>query len=143
MVLAFFMGTFVFAEYAAAAKEIGRHGRFIAYDDGTVMDTSTNLMWAARDNGSDINWYNAKSYCESYSGGGYTGWRMPTVDELAGLYGSGNYASVIKLTGDRVWASETRTGYEAVYFQFGYGKPHWTYQGYHIGHRALPVRSGK
>jgi hypothetical protein len=28
--------------------------RFIAYDNGTVLDTETNLMWAANDNGSDI-----------------------------------------------------------------------------------------
>jgi hypothetical protein len=53
------------------AKEIKRDGRFIAYDDGTVLDTKTKLMWAARDNGSNINWANAKSYCENYRGGGY------------------------------------------------------------------------
>jgi len=39
-----------------ARKEIGKDGRFIAYDDGTVLDTRTNLMWAAKDNGSNINW---------------------------------------------------------------------------------------
>jgi hypothetical protein len=43
-------------------------------------------MWAAKDNGSDINWENAKSHCENYRGGGYKDWRMPTQDELAGLY---------------------------------------------------------
>ena len=67
-------------------KETARDGSFIAYDNGTVLDTRTNLMWAAKDNGSDINWANAKSYCENYRGGGYTDWRMPTQDELAGLY---------------------------------------------------------
>ncbi len=69
-----------------AANEIKRDGRFIAYDDGTVLDTKTNLMWAAKDNGGRINWPNAKKYCESYRGGGYTDWRMPTQDELAGLF---------------------------------------------------------
>jgi Protein of unknown function (DUF1566) len=67
-------------------KIIAKDERFIAYADGTVLDTKTNLMWAARDNGSNINWYDAKSYCENYRGGGYTDWRMPTHDELAGLY---------------------------------------------------------
>jgi hypothetical protein len=71
------------------ANEIKRDGRFIAHDDGTVLDTRTNLMWAAKDNGSNINWANAKSYCENYRGGGYTDRRMPTQDELAGLYDAG------------------------------------------------------
>ncbi len=50
------------------AGETGKGGRFISYDNGTVLDTSTNLMWAAKDNGRDINWANAKSYCENYRG---------------------------------------------------------------------------
>ncbi len=41
--------------FLSAANEIKRDGRFIAYDNGTVLDTSTNLMWAAKDNGEDIN----------------------------------------------------------------------------------------
>ena len=36
--------------------EKGRDGRFVAYDNGTVLDTSTNLMWASKDNGNNINW---------------------------------------------------------------------------------------
>lgn len=46
----------------APAPATGRDDRFIAYDNGTVLDTSTNLMWASMDNGIDINWDNAKSY---------------------------------------------------------------------------------
>jgi len=49
--------------------EIGKDGRFIAYAEGTVGDTRTGLMWAAKDNGADINWQHAKSYCENYRGG--------------------------------------------------------------------------
>jgi hypothetical protein len=60
-------------------------GRFIAYDNGTVLDTRSNLMWAAKDNGSKVTWQDAKSYCANYRGGGYTDWRMPTLDEFAGL----------------------------------------------------------
>lgn len=67
-------------------RETGRDGRFIAYDNGTVWDTQTKLMWAAKDNGKDINWDDAKSYCENYRGGGYNNWRMPTLDELEELY---------------------------------------------------------
>jgi hypothetical protein len=71
-----------FAFVGGKAKD----SRFIAYNNGTVLDTQTKLMWAAKDNGKDINWEDAKAYCENYRGGGYTDWRMPTQDELAGLY---------------------------------------------------------
>jgi hypothetical protein len=137
----------------SSVTEIARDGRFIAYNNGTVLDTSTNLMWAAKNNGSDINWQGAKSYCENYRGGGYTDWRMPTADELAGLYGSGNYKNVIMISDLRVWASETR-GSEAATFCFFYSNTgflilrfggdgrQWVPQSYGSG-RALPVRSGK
>ena len=55
---------------SAESPETARDGRFIAYDNGTVLDTKTKLMWAAKDNGDYINWEDAKSYCEKYRGGG-------------------------------------------------------------------------
>jgi hypothetical protein len=133
----------------SGASEIGRDGRFIAYDNGTVLDTKTNLMWAAKDNGSDINWSNAKSYCENYRGGGYKDWRMPTQDELAGLYdsavtGKNGYklTNLIELTRCCPWASETR-GSEAAHFGLLLGGRDWYPQSYDFVCRALPVRSAK
>ncbi|MCX5908573.1 MAG: DUF1566 domain-containing protein, partial [Deltaproteobacteria bacterium] len=140
------------------AGETGRDGRFIAYSNGTVLDTRTNLMWAARDNGSDINWANAKSYCENYRGGGYSDWRMPTQDELAGLYDTAktyqsecrsifttldlHLTELIRLTCYALWASETR-GSEAAFFYFDSGTRNWYHQSRDLGARALPVRFGK
>lgn len=66
--------------------ETARDGRFIAYNNGTVLDTKTNLMWAAKDNGQGLDWEGAKSYCENFHAGGYTDWRMPYRDELPELY---------------------------------------------------------
>jgi hypothetical protein len=136
-------------------KEIKNDGRFIAYDDGTVLDTQTNLMWAARDNGSDINWQNAKSYCENYRGGGYSDWRMTTRDELAGLYDNGkgykatqqdydvHLTELIKLSSCCPWASEIKDSYGG-YFEFQIGRRGWmTRSSDVINFRALPVRSGK
>jgi hypothetical protein len=137
--------------------EKARDGRFIAYDNGTVLDTSTNLMWAAKDNGSGIIWPSAKSYCAKYRGGGYTDWRMPSQDELAGLYDkSKTYSCVcgwvdahltelIRLTCHLVFASETR-GDEAASFSFMTSGRSWGPQmtaGYVNLYRALPVRSAK
>src|SRR4030042_2035306 len=84
-VVAILSGAFIAVVYAAA-KESANGNRFIAYDNGTVLDRQTGLMWAAKDNGSDIDWSNAKRYCENYRGGDYTDWRLPTQDELAGVY---------------------------------------------------------
>ena len=136
----------------STGNEIKRDGRFIAYDNGTVLDTKTNLMWAERDNGSNINWANAKNYCENYRGGGYTDWRMPTQDELAGLYDeSKSYKScgqvvrlteLIHLTCTAPWTPETR-GSDAAYFYFPTGERLWILQSNDYGGRALPVRSGK
>jgi hypothetical protein len=148
MVVVILTGIFITAEYAVAG-ETGRDGRFIAYDNGTVSDTRTNLMWAAKDNGADIDWPSAKSYCENYRGGGYTDWRMPTQDELAGLYdsavtGKNDYklTNLIELTECCPWASETR-GSDAALFNFNYGVRYWDYQSPDFPARALPVRSGK
>jgi len=143
----------VYAGFAFAG-EIGRDGRFIAYDNGTVLDTQTNLMWAAKDNVNNINWQDAKSYCENYRGGGYTDWRMPTQDELAGLYDVAktykcaigvdvHLTELIKLYEYVLWASETR-GSEAADFSFYNGARYWTNQSNSaFGGKALPVRSGK
>ena len=101
------------AAHLLARKEIGNDGRFIAYDDGTVLDTRAGLMWAAKDNGKNITWANAKSYCENYRGGGYTDWRMPTGDELAGLYDGAvrgahecRLTNLIELTRCLTWVSK-------------------------------------
>ena len=138
---------------ASTATEIKRDGRFIAYGDGTVLDTQTSLMWAARDNGYNINWLTAKSYCENCRVGGYTDWRMPTQDELAGLYDiakaylsdcgrDAHLTGLIRLTCTAPWASETR-GSNAAIFGFDPGNPYWSPQSRDKGTRALPVRSAK
>lgn len=153
MVVTILIGTFITATYATT-EETKSDGRFIAYDNGTVLDTQTKLMWAAKDNASNINWRDARSYCERYRGGGYTDWRMPTQDELAGLYDAAKThkaecgydahltTELIHLSCSDVWASESR-GYESVYFSFIVGKRFW-YSWTGVNHyRALPVRSSK
>lgn len=116
---------------------------------GVVLDTKTGLMWAAKDNGGNINWFGAKNYCESYKGGGYAGWRMPTQDELASLHEGKGHEKGIQLTADFLWASETRPssggwgGSETAYFGFNGGYRDWIHTSYALNARALPVRSGK
>jgi len=149
-------GAFVATSGYAAPKEKANDGRFIAYNNQTVLDTKTNLMWAAKDNGSNISWDDAKSYCENYRGGGYTDWRMPTSDELADLYNSGKSrpaacktgysihaaTELIDITCFALWTSETH-GSDAAVFGFGRGYKMWMRQSLAILSRAMPVRSVK
>ncbi len=133
-----------------------RDGRFVLYEDGTVLDTQTNLLWAAADNGKDIDWKGAKAYCEKYRGGG---WRMPTQDELMTLLGDRNGATsgfdccsgcsnyiatrLIRLSCTWVWASDTKdNGSAAAHVHFNHGARYWTPPSYSFLNRALPVRSG-
>jgi len=117
-------------------------GNFIACSNGTVLDTRTNLMWAGEDNKFGISWTDADSYCENYRVGGYTDWRMPTIDELEGLYEIGYYKNLIQITGWYVWASETYSS-DAAIFHFTGGGRGWLPQSGGLGTRALPVRSAK
>ncbi len=146
IVVAILMGTFITVK-SSIAGEKARDGRFIAYDNGTVLDTKTKLMWAAKDNGSNIYWQDAKSYCENYRGGGYTDWRMPTQDELSELYDeaiTGKYGhhltKLITLTWCCVWASEEKRG--GFYADFNFIKGVRRSASFN-SRRALPVRSSK
>ena len=123
--------------------------RFVDHVDGTVTDTKTGLMWAAKDNGSPINWPDALFYCQNYSVSGYTDWRMPTLAELASLYNPkdknkrGYHINrLFVISAQSCWASETR-GYKAARFNFTYGQVYWLRQAYSGPTRVLPVRSGK
>lgn len=132
----------------AIEKDIERLSRFVDHGDGTVTDTKTGLMWAAKDNGKDIKWPNAKSYCENYRGGGHTDWRLPTADEMANLYDPKeknrhgyHITKLIDLSYCGLWASETRGSSEAASFAFKFGRRRWNYK-FLPFNRALPVRAG-
>lgn len=138
----------------AGPEEISRDGSFIAYDDGTVADTRTGLMWAAKDNGKNINWNAAKRYCDNYSVGGYSDWRLPTIDELKGLYDKSKgypmdcdseyevyLTRLIHVSCWRVWSSEA-SGSSAAY-NFFCGARNWLHLWDSSDPRALPVRRGK
>lgn len=61
-------------------------GRFVARGDWIVHDTRTGLEWTRRDDDNALPWEEADRYCQTLSLDGQTGWRLPEIDELAGLY---------------------------------------------------------
>jgi hypothetical protein len=130
--------------------------RFIDNGDGTVTDTQTNLMWAASDNMGDINWHNAKIYCENppIAGYKYSDWRMPTIAELRALFDKNleRYETdcglpvrihpSIRISCAWVWSSEHRA-ISAYAFSFRKGYQYSTLKLDKNHFRALPVRSVK
>ncbi len=138
-------------------KVIANDGRFVAYDNGTVMDTKTGLMWASEDNGEDIDWNHAKEYCDTYRGGGYMDWRLPTADDLMGLYDEKQegykpeYAKsnwtvkltkFIRITCYCPWTSYAYHS-DATYFNFFNGNSVNGLRTSFGCRRVLPVRGGK
>lgn len=62
-----------------------RVGRFVDNQDGTVTDTETGLMWVKNgwrlDFFSALTWWEARKKVAAFRAGGYSDWRMPTVEE--------------------------------------------------------------
>ena len=72
----------------AMATAVEDSGRWELKEKGVIVDTFTDLQWTQRDNLYDINWPDAKAYCEALplAGGG---WRLPTIQELSQVYTAG------------------------------------------------------
>ena len=150
-IIVFFIVIVSFMIKPSFAAEDSDEGRFVAYDNGTVLDTQTNLLWASKDNGSNINWEDAKAFCENYEAAGYNDWRMPTKEELMSLYdrfifGNNGYhlTKLITLTGSYPWTSNVQ-GSEALVVGFGKDRQMWFPESvsHQSRNRVLPVRFGK
>jgi len=112
---------------------------------GYWFDPTTGLMWAAKDNGKDVNWHDADKYCRKLRVAGYSDWRLASLTELKaifdrnaaanGLYGAGSKKQVyvwhvrgdLFLTGLQEWSSTQRVDDHGVahglvwYFDFSRG----------------------
>jgi hypothetical protein len=125
-----------------AESAIERDERFVKYPSGIVKDTKTGLEWAV---GPDRNtsWKEARDWVLSLGIDG-GGWRMPTIEELKGLYQKGkgerNMTPLLKTTGWRVWAKETRGSPSEWYFDFYFGPRIWDFR-LTSRSRAFAVRS--
>ncbi|MFC1489401.1 DUF1566 domain-containing protein [Thermodesulfobacteriota bacterium] len=68
-----------------AVLRIPAEDRFVDNLDGTITDRQTNLMWIKNgwrlDFFSALTWWNARKKCDGFRHGGYTNWRLPTIEE--------------------------------------------------------------
>ena len=63
--------------------------RFAVYD-GMVLDKETGLVWEQEPFGDPMNWASAVGHCYEREVANRMGWRIPTVEELAGLVDNDN-----------------------------------------------------
>jgi hypothetical protein len=112
-------------------------------------DTAAGLTWAAKDNGADVNQGQAKEYCTALRIGGFSDWRLPTVDELENLYDRNSKKAykvkgTIELSGSCVPSSSINPDGEVWNFCFSYGGKTLTRaSGHGSGGRALCVRKSE
>jgi hypothetical protein len=139
----------------AASNEIGRDGVYVAYKNGIVRDTSTGLEWFVGPD-RDTDWYEARSWVKGLSLDGGD-WRMPTTDELQGLYKKGasprNITPLLKTTGWWAWSGETistssttldpKSSLKEGRVMFLLGNRRWADRSYSFNGRAFAVRSLK
>ena len=120
---------------------VKRDGQYVAYADGIVRDMKTGLEWKAGPD-RDTNWNEARSWVQNLNLD-EGGWRMPTMDELEGLYkdGKGDLTPMLKTTGWQVWSAKTEGSRYAWYFSFNLSKSTWEFRNLSDGKRAFAVRS--
>jgi hypothetical protein len=91
------------------------------------LDSTTGLLWTKSDNGHNVTWSQANGYCQNLRLGGYSNWRLPTLEELEKLYDpkAGDGWQIrgrpFKLTGWHVWSSTKRDPYSVWSFGFASG----------------------
>jgi TPR repeat protein len=91
----------------------------------TWTDPSTGLMWTQHDNGdtNDLTWDQAVTYCQNLRLGGRADWRLPTIDELQGIFDSqenvnGKHIKGKLLISGELWSSsqKDKDGRAATYY---------------------------
>jgi hypothetical protein len=112
--------SFAQAEARARAAEEAASRRFKAVSGDIVSDTQAGVEWTRSDNGSNVNWSEAQSFCRG-SGGS---WSLPTLAQLQSLQhkdlpgipcgqATCNVPNEFKLSAQGFWSSEANGAAEA------------------------------
>jgi hypothetical protein len=69
-------------------KIIQESERFISWNDLTVLDKKTKLLWEVKSLNNRLNqfyWFKAEGYCDSLHHAGHNNWQLPTIKQLKTL----------------------------------------------------------
>jgi hypothetical protein len=75
---------------AGAFQAMGQSSAPPAGTDSKALwtDSATGLTWTAKDNGASVSPNEAGDYCSKLRLGGYSDWRLPSIDELEAIFDS-------------------------------------------------------
>jgi hypothetical protein len=79
--------------------------------NGTISANLTGLMWQKQDDGVPRDWATAGTYCSGLSLGGYSGWRLPTKDELVGIWNNSYTPAIDPIFTNTKHTTESCAGY--------------------------------
>lgn len=144
----------------AAAMLATLHAGFLFEGSSDPILRKGPLLWTASDNGVEADFKQAAQYCEGLSLAGYSDWRLPTIDELEGIYDSSNAVAVwrrIDLGNSYpvrmqagfqphfvwYWSGTSQGGERAWIFDFFTGRRGAFRQDFRLGSGGLCVRSVK
>ena len=117
---------------------------WIIHENNTATHEASGLMWQTNEAG-EMTWQEALMYCENLVLGGYTDWRLPTINELISISKSDTYDPAADKTvfpniivSSDYWSSTTRAsnGADAWYVNF-YGG----YDAFYYKYSSLYVRA--
>nr|MBC8379266.1 DUF1566 domain-containing protein [Planctomycetota bacterium] len=130
---------------ATKSEIVARDGRYEKYANGIVKDTKTGLEWYAGPDKYTTSGKAKRWVARLNVGGG--GWRMPTINELKGLYqkgvGTRNMTPLLKTSGWWVWSGEPDGYSSELPFNFSLGNYHRNDINVPINSRGFAVRSRK
>ena len=109
-------------------------GRFIDCGDGTIKDTKLRLMWQKDGSQNTMNFSDAEKHCKESRVGGFSDWRLPSIDELESLVDRTKYKPAIistlfnVKTDDWYWTGTQFAGDsgDAWIVNFYYGHVYWS-----------------
>lgn len=95
--------------------------RFTSSGNGVIKDSRTGLEWLPAPQSTSMNWLDAVRYAESLSVSMGGKWRLPTREELRGLYDEsqqGHADALFRIDCNWVWTSEAKDETDAWFFNF-------------------------
>ena len=132
-------------EAEQSIAKLSSDGRYEVSSEGVITDTKTNLQWYVGPD-QDTTWDQADAWVKKLTVAG-GGWRLPTLDELEGIYETNKEYNLDKVFGSRniyifVWSNKTKGSSSAWCFPFDNGLRDWGNRSASNLYRGFAVRSG-
>lgn len=119
--------------YASQSTPLGIARTFTRDDTKNIVtDNATLLQWQDGTTPATMNWANANTYCIDLDFGGYSDWRLPTVEELMTITNKGavnpsKFTEFANIVSNYYWSSSTYASdtSRAWGVTFGNGADYW------------------